>query len=128
VLTLPLLRRMGLDVQDVELRTRTTWGSFVGIVRPWRVVRHYERREPAHNSAPTLDLFRRQGRSYPDRHDRRAGFPWPTTKDASMSNESTVSFPPQTAAGKVLWHFTMSLDGLVAGPGRPRTSYRHVDE
>ena len=23
---------------------------------------------------------------------------------------------PQTAAGKVLWHFTMSLDGIVAGP------------
>ncbi|MGQ4482468.1 dihydrofolate reductase family protein [Streptomyces sp. SAS_276] len=23
----------------------------------------------------------------------------------------------QTAAGKVLWHFTMSLDGFVAGPG-----------
>ncbi|MET9393439.1 dihydrofolate reductase family protein [Streptomyces sp. NPDC006624] len=24
--------------------------------------------------------------------------------------------PPQTAAGKVLWHFSMSLDGFVAGP------------
>lgn len=24
---------------------------------------------------------------------------------------------PQVAAGKVLWHFSMSLDGLVAGPG-----------
>jgi dihydrofolate reductase len=24
---------------------------------------------------------------------------------------------PQTAAGKVLWHFSMSLDGYVAGPG-----------
>lgn len=24
---------------------------------------------------------------------------------------------PQTAAGKVLWHFTMSLDGFVAGAG-----------
>jgi hypothetical protein len=23
---------------------------------------------------------------------------------------------PQTAGGKVLWHFTMSLDGFVAGP------------
>ncbi|MRH89678.1 hypothetical protein GFY24_19885 [Nocardia sp. SYP-A9097] len=23
---------------------------------------------------------------------------------------------PQTASGKVLWHFTMSLDGFVAGP------------
>jgi hypothetical protein len=22
----------------------------------------------------------------------------------------------QTAAGKVLWHFTMSIDGFVAGP------------
>ncbi|MFC8662551.1 dihydrofolate reductase family protein [Streptomyces sp. NPDC057199] len=31
----------------------------------------------------------------------------------------TYSLPdtaPQTAAGKVLWHFTMSLDGFVAGP------------
>jgi dihydrofolate reductase len=25
-------------------------------------------------------------------------------------------FAPQTANGKVLWHFTMSLDGFVAGP------------
>jgi hypothetical protein len=25
---------------------------------------------------------------------------------------------PQTAGGKVLWHFTMSLDGFVAGPNR----------
>ncbi|HEY8472672.1 MAG TPA: dihydrofolate reductase family protein [Natronosporangium sp.] len=25
-------------------------------------------------------------------------------------------FTPQTAGGKVLWHFTMSLDGFVAGP------------
>ena len=24
---------------------------------------------------------------------------------------------PQAAAGKILWHFTMSLDGFVAGPG-----------
>lgn len=24
---------------------------------------------------------------------------------------------PQTASGKVLWHFAMSLDGFVAGPG-----------
>jgi hypothetical protein len=23
---------------------------------------------------------------------------------------------PQAAGGKVLWHFTMSLDGFVAGP------------
>ncbi len=23
---------------------------------------------------------------------------------------------PQIAAGKVLWHFTMSLDGFIAGP------------
>jgi len=27
-----------------------------------------------------------------------------------------TEFEPQTAAGKVLWHFTMSLDGFVAGP------------
>ncbi|MFJ6387015.1 dihydrofolate reductase family protein [Streptomyces sp. NPDC091972] len=30
---------------------------------------------------------------------------------------SAVDMAPQTAAGKVLWHFTMSLDGFVAGPG-----------
>ena len=27
-----------------------------------------------------------------------------------------IDTQPQTAGGKVLWHFTMSLDGLVAGP------------
>ncbi|MEV0425317.1 dihydrofolate reductase family protein [Micromonospora sp. NPDC050495] len=27
-----------------------------------------------------------------------------------------IDTAPQTAAGKVLWHFTMSLDGFVAGP------------
>jgi dihydrofolate reductase len=33
------------------------------------------------------------------------------------SEESTVEeMPPQIAAGKVLWHFSMSLDGYVAGP------------
>ncbi|MFD4351670.1 dihydrofolate reductase family protein [Nocardia sp. NPDC058518] len=29
---------------------------------------------------------------------------------------TTPQLEPQTAAGKVLWHFTMSLDGFVAGP------------
>ncbi|MCD7440959.1 dihydrofolate reductase family protein [Streptomyces lincolnensis] len=30
---------------------------------------------------------------------------------------TTTSHPrPQTPAGKVLWHFTMSLDGFIAGP------------
>jgi dihydrofolate reductase len=29
---------------------------------------------------------------------------------------NTAHPEPQTAAGKVLWHFTMSLDGFVAGP------------
>ena len=28
-----------------------------------------------------------------------------------------TDFAPQTASGKVLFHFTMSLDGFVAGPG-----------
>ena len=28
----------------------------------------------------------------------------------------TTDPPPQTAAGKVLWHFSMSLDGFIAGP------------
>jgi dihydrofolate reductase len=31
--------------------------------------------------------------------------------------DTTHDPAPQTAAGKVLWHFTMSLDGFVAGPG-----------
>jgi dihydrofolate reductase len=31
-------------------------------------------------------------------------------------DRSTDEPQPQTAAGKVLWHFTMSLDGFVAGP------------
>ncbi|WP_416960204.1 dihydrofolate reductase family protein [Streptomyces sp. Agncl-13] len=44
-----------------------------------------------------------------------------STAKAPQSVETT-SVPqladtgPQTAAGKVLWHFTMSLDGFVAGP------------
>lgn len=38
-----------------------------------------------------------------------------------MPNDTAFPVPmpdtePQTAAGKVLWHFTMSLDGFVAGP------------
>ena len=28
---------------------------------------------------------------------------------------------PQTAAGKMLWHFSMSLDGFVAGPDQSRS-------
>ena len=32
-----------------------------------------------------------------------------------------IDVAPQTAAGKVLWHFTMSLDGFVAGPGHDMT-------
>ena len=36
---------------------------------------------------------------------------------------------PQTATGKVMWHFSMSLDGFVAGPGHemgwmPEATYR----
>lgn len=27
-----------------------------------------------------------------------------------------TDFGPQRAGGKVLWHFTMTLDGFVAGP------------
>lgn len=34
-----------------------------------------------------------------------------------MDSTSASDPEPQTAAGKVLWHFTMSLDGFVAGPG-----------
>ena len=29
---------------------------------------------------------------------------------------SIPDMPPQTAAGKVLWHFSMTLDGFIAGP------------
>lgn len=35
-----------------------------------------------------------------------------------MSTVQLVDTEPQTAAGKVLWHFAMSLDGFVAGPDR----------
>src|SRR3954451_25182759 len=31
-------------------------------------------------------------------------------------NGMSIDIEPQTAAGKVLWHFSMSLDGFVAGP------------
>jgi dihydrofolate reductase len=33
-----------------------------------------------------------------------------------MASRQLVDTAPQTAAGKVLWHFAMSLDGFVAGP------------
>jgi dihydrofolate reductase len=33
-----------------------------------------------------------------------------------MSTQPLADTERQTAAGKVLWHFTMSLDGFVAGP------------
>ncbi|WP_406121371.1 dihydrofolate reductase family protein [Streptomyces sp. NBC_00989] len=44
-----------------------------------------------------------------------------STARAPQSVETTpapqlTDTEPQTAAGKVLWHFTMSLDGFVAGP------------
>lgn len=35
---------------------------------------------------------------------------------------------PQVAAGKVLWHFTMSLDGFVAGPGHSMDWMRGIQE
>ncbi|MDH6584338.1 dihydrofolate reductase [Streptomyces sp. SAI-133] len=35
----------------------------------------------------------------------------------SVHTAPAADMEPQTAAGKVLWHFTMSLDGFVAGPG-----------
>ncbi|MDT0486836.1 dihydrofolate reductase family protein [Streptomyces doebereineriae] len=34
-----------------------------------------------------------------------------------VDTRPAADMAPQTAAGKVLWHFTMSLDGCVAGPG-----------
>ena len=45
-----------------------------------------------------------------------------STAETPPSTGTTVAAPVadterQTAAGKVLWHFTMSLDGFVAGPG-----------
>jgi hypothetical protein len=43
------------------------------------------------------------------------------TPEAPQTIEGTFSAPMpdtarQTAGGKVLWHFTMSLDGFVTGP------------
>ncbi|MET0811917.1 MAG: dihydrofolate reductase family protein [Microbacterium sp.] len=35
---------------------------------------------------------------------------------------------PQTADGKVLWHFTMSLDGYVAGPGHSMDWMQGIQE
>ncbi|GAA1857831.1 dihydrofolate reductase family protein [Microbacterium koreense] len=35
---------------------------------------------------------------------------------------------PRTADGKVLWHFTMSLDGFVAGPGHSMDWMRGIDD
>jgi len=35
---------------------------------------------------------------------------------------------PQTAAGKVLWHFTMSLDGFVAGPDHSMDWMHGIEE
>ena len=45
-----------------------------------------------------------------------------STAETPPSTGTTFAAPMadterQTAAGKVLWHFTMSLDGFVAGPG-----------
>ncbi len=44
-----------------------------------------------------------------------------STPRTPQSEDATSTVPiadtePQQAAGKVLWHFTMSLDGFVAGP------------
>lgn len=44
-----------------------------------------------------------------------------STAETAPSIDTTFAAPPadperQTAGGKVLWHFTMSLDGFVAGP------------
>jgi dihydrofolate reductase len=40
------------------------------------------------------------------------------TRNETRPQEAiAIDIQPQTAAGKVLWHFTMSLDGFVAGPG-----------
>src|ERR1700748_1381631 len=36
---------------------------------------------------------------------------------AQLQEAIAIDTTPQTAAGKVLGHFTMSLDGFVAGPG-----------
>jgi hypothetical protein len=36
----------------------------------------------------------------------------------SMPTMHLADTERQTAGGKVLWHFTMSLDGFVAGPNR----------
>jgi dihydrofolate reductase len=54
-----------------------------------------------------------------------------STAETPQSIESTqmADTERQTAGGKVLWHFTMSLDGFVAGPNHAmdwmsRTSFR----
>jgi hypothetical protein len=42
--------------------------------------------------------------------------------DVVMGGSIMIDPEPQTAAGKVLWHFLMSLDGFVAGPGHTMDS------
>ncbi|MDG4789361.1 hypothetical protein O7626_26135 [Micromonospora sp. WMMD1102] len=38
-----------------------------------------------------------------------------STRGDHREENGMNDFTPQTADGKVLWHFTMSLDGFVAG-------------
>ena len=58
--------------------------------------------------------------SLPANEDNRRGSII-STEERPQSIDPTVTAPmadtePQTAGGKVLWHFTMSPDGFVAGP------------
>jgi dihydrofolate reductase len=58
--------------------------------------------------------------SLPANEDNRRGSIM-STEELPQSIDPRVTMPmadtePQTAGGKVLWHFTMSLDGFVAGP------------
>jgi dihydrofolate reductase len=42
---------------------------------------------------------------------------WRRDQQSDLREAIAIDTQPQTADGKVLWHFTMSLDGFVAGPG-----------
>jgi dihydrofolate reductase len=44
-----------------------------------------------------------------------------------MATAAIADTRPQTAEGKVLWHFTMSLDGFVAGPNHTMNWMTGVD-
>jgi hypothetical protein len=63
---------------------------------------------------PPQILGERRGRRFTSDRDRQNGH---TLPEFDIEEEIMTDIAPQTASGKVLFHFLMSLDGFVAGPG-----------